>query len=197
MRHKKSKFQLNRFTSWRKATIISLARNLLIQQSIKTTLQRAKAVRPLIDKLISLAKSNSLAARRQAAKILNDHKAVSLLFTEIGPRFTKNGSGYTRIINLGLRQGDNAKMAILELTEIKKKEVQKPKKIKEDKTEDIEKKPAEIKKEPVENKREPVEEQKPKTEVVVKEKPPIQKKPSSRTFLGGIRNIFKKERDSL
>ena len=186
MRHKKHRYQLNRFSSWRKSTIYSLARNLIIHESIKTTLHKAKAVRPQVEKLISLAKENSLAAKRQAAKILNDHKLVSLLFTDIGPRFSKYQGGYTRIINLGARRGDNAKLVILELTELKEKKVKKPKKEKEAK-------PKEMAQES------PVEEKKPEAPKVSpkeKEKHPITKKPPKK-FLGGIRNIFKKERDAL
>lgn len=185
MRHKKQRYQLNRFTSWRKSTINSLARSLLIYQSIRTTLHRAKAVRPLVEKLISLAKQNSLAARRQAAKILNDHKLVSILFTDIGPRFAKKQGGYTRIVNLGARRGDNARLTILELTEIKEKKVKKPKKEKEEK-------PQETLAEGLREEKKPEAPQVPKE----KEKPPLAKKPSKK-FLGGIRNIFKKERDAL
>ena len=123
MRHKKQRNLLNRFTSWRKSTLYSLARSLLIHQRIRTTLHRAKAVRPLAEKLISLAKLNTLAAKRQAAKILNDHQLVSMLFSDIGPRFAKRQSGYTRIINLGVRRGDDAKLVIFELTEIKEKKI--------------------------------------------------------------------------
>src|SRR4030042_3512971 len=122
MRHRHKRLQLNRFTSWHRATMKSLARSLLLSQSIKTTLQRAKAARPLIERLISLAKENTLSAKRQANKILDDHVLVSLLFNDIGPRFLKRTGGYTRIINLGSRRGDNAKTVIFELTEIKKKE---------------------------------------------------------------------------
>lgn len=176
MRHKNKRFQLNRFTTWRKATLISLTRNLFIRQSIKTTLSKAKAVKPLVEKLISLAKKNTLAQKRQAYRILGEHRLVSLLFNDIALRFNNRVSGYTRIINLGNRRGDNASMAILELTELKKKEPKKPKKEKEIK---------------------PEEEKKPE---IVKEKPPftptIPKKPTKR-FLGGLRRIFKKERDSL
>jgi len=182
MRHKKAKLQLNRFTSWRKATLKSMAQSLLIQQSVKTTLHKAKAVKPLVEKLISLAKENTLAAKRHAFKILCDHKLVSLLFNEIGPRFAKKIGGYTRIIALGSRRGDNAEVVILELTEIKRKAIKrKPKK-------EIEAKPEET----------GLEEIKPQTATAVKEKekPPLEKKPSKK-FLGGLRNIFKKERDSL
>lgn len=187
MRHRKSRLQLNRFTSWRKHTLISLAQNLLIRQSIKTSAHKAKAVKPLVEKLISQAKTNTLAAKRQAFKILGNHNLVSLLFNEIGPRFANKIGGYTRIINLGTRRGDNAKLAILELTEKKIKEIKKPKKEKEVKAKE-ETKPQE---KPIEEKKKP---QIPG--VAVKEKPPIIKKPS-KNFLGGLRKIFKKERDSL
>jgi large subunit ribosomal protein L17 len=188
MRHAKKRLQLNRFTSWHQATLKSLARNLLISQSIQTTLHRAKAVRPLVDKLIGLAKANTLAAKREAARILGDHKLVSLLFTEIGPRFEKRGSGFTRIINLAQRRGDNALIVIFELTEKKIKEPKKPKKEKAGRPEE------EVKGQAPGARPEP--EKKTETEVAVKEKPPITKKPTKK-FLGGLKNIFKKERDSL
>ena len=175
MRHKKRRHDLNRFTSWRKATLRSLATSLFTYQSIRTTYAKAKAVMPLVEKLISLSKANTLFAKRQADSILGDHKLVSSLFNEIGPRFANRIGGYTRIINLGLRRGDNARMVILELTELKKKEPKKPRKEKEPKSEE-------------EKKREP--------DIAIKEKPPITKKPTKK-FFGGLRNIFKKERDSL
>jgi len=178
MRHAKKRLQLNRFTSWYEATIKSLSRNLLIQQSIKTTLHKAKAAQPMVEKLITLARKNTLAAKRQAYQILGDHKLVSVLFNEIGPRFANRASGFTRIINLARRRGDNAQVVLFELTEIKKKEIKKPKKIKEEK--------------PVEA---PAEEA-PKEKPVGEKKPPIVKKPAKK-FFGGIRSIFKKERDSL
>lgn len=187
MRHANSKFQLNRFTSWRKATLVSLARNIVIHQSIRTTLARAKAVRPLVEKLVSLAKVNTLAAKREAASILNDHKLVSLLFTEIGPRFAKRASGFSRIINLGARRGDNAQMVVFELTEIKKKEIKKSKKEKKPKEELAQEQGTETALET---------EKKQESKATVKEKPQDFKKPG-RKFLGGFKNIFKKERDSL
>jgi large subunit ribosomal protein L17 len=189
MRHKKKRTLQNRFTSWRKSTLVLEVKNLLKYQSIKTSTRKAKAVKPVVEKLISLAKTNTLYAKRQAFKILGDHGLVSALFMDIGSRFAKTQSGFTRIIPLGKRRGDNAEISIFELTEIKKKEAKKPKKEKEVKPEE------EIKKEPVKEK--PIEEKKPEaTHVAVKEKPPLTKKPSKK-FLGGLRNIFKKERDSL
>ncbi len=191
MRHKKRRLQLNRFTSWKVATLKSLARNLLVHESMRTTLHRAKAVRPLVEKLISLAKANTLSAKREAFAILGDHKLVSVLFNEIGPRFAKRASGYTRMIYLAKRRGDDAKIVIFELSELKPK-VKKVKKVKEVKPEEIKQTTQEA---PVAEAA--VEEKKPRAaEASLKEKPPVTKKPSKK-FLGGIRNIFKKERDSL
>ncbi len=192
MRHAKRRLQLNRFTSWRKATIISLAKALLIHQKITTTNARAKAVKPLVERLISLGKKNSLFAKRQAYKILGDHKLVSLLFKDIAVRFANRTGGYTRIINLRARRGDNAQLVIFALTEIKERIPKKPKVA--TKKDEVEKKP-EISKEGI-PKEEPTEEHKPKTEIAVKERPPISKKPTKK-FLGGLRGIFKRERDSL
>lgn len=185
MRHAKKKHQLNRFTSWNKATLKSLARNVIIHQSIHTTLHRAKAVKPIVENLISLAKKNTLIAKRRAFEVLGDHKLVANLFGEIGPRFEKRGSGFTRIINLGVRRGDDASLVLLELTEIKKKEPKK-KKSKEAKKETE----AAASEAVVDEK--PITEPKPKTQ----ERIPEEKKPNKK-FFGGIRNIFKKERDSL
>jgi len=192
MRHAKKRLQLNRFTSWHKATLRSLARNIILCQSIKTTLARAKASRQMIEKLITLAKENTLFARRQAQKVLGEHKLVNLLFNEIGPRFSNRSSGFTRIIGLGKRRGDDAEMVIFELTEIKKKEVKKAKPAKEEKSQPSlaldeagEEKPA----------KEGITEEK-KHEPKVKEGPAKDKKPQKK-FIGGIRNIFRKKSDSL
>jgi large subunit ribosomal protein L17 len=187
MRHKNKRLQLNRFTSWYKATLSSMARSVLIYQSIRTTKKKAMAVKPLVEKLVSLAKENTLAAKRHAYKILGEHKLVSALFSDIGPRFAKRTGGYVRVIGLGNRRGDGAEMAVLEFTEIKKKEIKKHKKEAKKEEEKAAEKSSE----------KPVEEPKPRTDTAVKEeKHPETKKPSKK-FLGGIRNIFKKERDSL
>ncbi len=191
MRHSKKRGQLNRFSSWRKSTVKSIIRSVLIYQSIKTTRIKAKVVRPEVEKLISLGKKNTLAAKRSAFEVLCDHNLVSLLFNEIAPRFAKRSGGYTRLINLGKRRGDNADVVILELTEIKKKE---PKAVK---------KAAAVESKPHKHADTTVEEAKPdaasehKTSDAVKEDthPGSSKEPKK--FLGGIRKIFKKERDSL
>ena len=177
MRHADAKFKLNRFTSWHKATLKSLARSMVIHQGIRTTLSRAKAARPLTEKLVSLAKENTLSAKREAFKILGSHKLVSMLFMEVGPLFAKRESGFTRIINLKKRRGDNARIVIFELTERKVKESKKAKKAKEPVSEVKPEGSREAPNKAAERKDEP-------------------KKPAKK-FLGGIRKIFKKERDSL
>jgi len=181
MRHRKAKHQLNRFTSWHQATLKSLARSLLINQSIKTTKARAKAVRSLVEQLISLGKLNTLSAKRKAFAILGDHSLVSLLFAEIAPRFAKRNGGFTRIIGFNHRRGDNAEIVIFELTEIKKKEYKKVKKEKAAQPAEEEKKP---------------QAQAPKEPETHEHKPKAGAKPQKK-FLGGIKGIFKKERDAL
>ena len=193
MRHAKKRLQLSRFTSWHDATIRSLARNMVICQSIKTTLTRAKASKQLIDKLITLGKKNTLFARRQAQKVLGEHKLVNLLFNEIAPRFAKRNSGFTRIIGLGKRRGDNAEMVIFEFTELKIKEAKKQKSAvkltKEPKpqaaVEDIEA-----------GQKQSLPEQKKESKITIKDNPIDQKKPQKK-FMGGLRTIFKKKSDSL
>jgi len=188
MRHRKAKSLNNRFTSWRKATLQSLARNMLIYQRITTTLQKAKAAKPLVEKLISLGKSNTLAGRRDAFAVLNDHHLVEVLFNDIAKRFDKRTGGYTRVIRLGERRGDNAEMVIFELTEIKEKakKVKKVAKEKESKAQETAVQETAQEK-TLDHKQ---------AETKTQEKPTTEKKPSKK-FLGGLRNIFKKERDSL
>ena len=175
MRHAKAKHQLNRFTTWRKATLIGLARSLILYQSVQTTKAKAKAAQVLAEKLISLGKENTLAAKRRAFSVLGEHRLVSLLFEDIAVRFKNKPSGFTRVIRLGNRRGDSASLAILELTEIKKIARRQPKEKKEPKPEQGEQQ---------------------KAELPVQERPPLEKK-APPTFLGGIRRIFKKERDAL
>jgi large subunit ribosomal protein L17 len=186
MRHRKTKYSLNRVTSWRKSTIISIVKNLLKFQKITTTDIRAKACRPLAESLISLARKNTLDGRRRAFKILGEHSLVSLLFEDIGPRFKKRGSGFTRILKIAKRRGDNAQMVVFELTEIKENKKIKPVK--------VEKASHQEPGQPLKEK--PEQEPKAQPETKISEKPPVVKKPTKK-FLGGIRNIFKKERDSL
>ncbi len=117
MRHGKSGNRLSRNQSLRKATLRDLAKATLLQERICTTRAKAKEARKLIDKLITLGKKDTLAARRRAFAILCDHTLVSQLFGQTAPRFKARNGGYTRIIPYIQRGGDNAQLAFLELTE--------------------------------------------------------------------------------
>ena len=122
MRHAKAGNRLSRNQSLRKATLRDMARAILVQERICTTRAKAKEARKLIEKLITLGKKDTLAARRLAFAILCDHKEVSQLFSKVAPRFKSRKGGYTRIIPYIQRGGDNAELAFLELTE-KTKEI--------------------------------------------------------------------------
>ncbi len=117
MRHQKGGNRLSRNRSLRKATLRDLAKATLIQERICTTSSRAKEARKLVDQLITLGKKDTLAARRAAFAVLCDHGLVSQLFQETAPRFKSRAGGYTRIIPYMNRNGDNAEMVFLELTE--------------------------------------------------------------------------------
>ncbi len=117
MRHKIAGNRLSRNQSLRKATLRDLAKATLIDQRICTTRAKAKEARRLVEKLITLGKKDTLAARRRAFAILCDHALVSSLFKETAPRFKNRFGGYTRIIPFSKRIGDNAQMVFLELTE--------------------------------------------------------------------------------
>ena len=127
MRHGMAGNRLNRFSSLYKATVRDIAKATLIQERICTTKAKAKEARKLVEKLITLGKKGTLTDRRRAFAILCDHRLVSQLFKETSPRFKNRVGGYTRIVSLGLRRGDNAQLAILELTEKKEIIVSKPK----------------------------------------------------------------------
>jgi large subunit ribosomal protein L17 len=123
MRHLKSGYKLGRNPAHRRATLRNLVTNVIERERITTTLSRAKAVRPLLERLITLGKRDSLHARRQAAGVLMNAEATKKLFNDIAPRFADRSGGYTRIVHAGWRVGDGARVAILELigSELKKK----------------------------------------------------------------------------
>ncbi len=129
MRHLIRGKKLGRNSAQRKALLRSLVTSFLEKERIRTTLSKAKATRPIAEKMITLAKKNTLHTRRQALQVIYKIDVVKKLFDDIGPRFTERPGGYTRIIKLGPRMGDGAEMAILELvgTEFKKKEKKKKK----------------------------------------------------------------------
>ena len=119
MRHSNSGRKLSRTPSHRKALLHNLAKALLLHGRIRTTEMKAKELRGVVEPLITLAKRNDLHARRQAYRVLCDHALVKRLFDEVGPKFAGVPGGYTRIMKLAMpRKGDNAPMAIIELTRL-------------------------------------------------------------------------------
>lgn len=117
MRHGYSGRQFSRTKGHRRALFANLANALLKHEQIKTTLPKAKDLRPYVEKLISLGKRGDLHARRQAAAKLRDDKIVQKLFSVLGERYKARPGGYTRIIKAGFRYGDAAPMAVIELVD--------------------------------------------------------------------------------
>lgn len=118
MRHRVKKKHFDRTKEQRLALYRSLARALIMEERVQTSLQRAKAVKPFVERLISLGKRGDLHARRLALSILLDRKVVKKLFEDVAPRFEERKGGYTRIIKLpDRRKGDGCELAILELVE--------------------------------------------------------------------------------
>jgi large subunit ribosomal protein L17 len=117
MRHRNSGRQLNRNSSHRQAMFRNMASSLVRHEVIKTTLPKAKELRRVIEPLITLAKSDSVANRRLAFARTQDKEVVGKLFTDIGPRYQERPGGYTRILKCGFRTGDNAPMAYIELVD--------------------------------------------------------------------------------
>jgi large subunit ribosomal protein L17 len=115
MRHQKAGKKLKRDLSARRALLRGLVTNVIEEERITTTVPKAKAAKPLVEKMITLAKRDTLHARRQAASFLMKPEAVQKLFEKIGPRFHQREGGYTRIVKLGWRKGDGAETAKLEL----------------------------------------------------------------------------------
>ncbi len=115
MRHGKAGVKLKRDISARRALLRGLVTNVIEEERITTTVPKAKAARPLVDKMITLAKEDNLHARRQASAFLMTKASVEKLFEKLGPRFNQRNGGYTRIVKLGWRRGDGAETAKLEL----------------------------------------------------------------------------------
>src|SRR5437899_5703626 len=114
MRHGMANRKLGRTSAHRAALFRNQLTSLIDKERIITTLPKAKELRPQVERLITLGKNDSVHARRQAARVINDDAVVAKLFDTVGPRFGDRPGGYTRIIKLGPRRGDAAEMAILE-----------------------------------------------------------------------------------
>jgi large subunit ribosomal protein L17 len=115
MRHRKGGFKLKRSLSERRALLRSLVTAVVLDERIETTIPKAKAAKPLVEKMITLAKEGTLHSRRQAAAFLLTPDSVKKLFDKLGPRFGQRNGGYTRIVRVGFRQGDGAETCKLEL----------------------------------------------------------------------------------
>jgi large subunit ribosomal protein L17 len=117
MRHGMSGRKLNRTSSHRKAMFDNMAAALIKHEQIKTTLPKAKELKPIVDKLITLGKRGDLHARRQAVSMLGDSKLAAKLFDTLAPRYAARAGGYTRVMKAGFRYGDDAAMAFIELVD--------------------------------------------------------------------------------
>ena len=117
MRHRLGLRKLNRTSAHRLAMLRNMMCSLIKHEAIKTTLPKAKELRRVVEPMITLAKEPTVANKRLAFNRLRDREVVSKLFNEIGPRFANRNGGYTRILKMGFRVGDNAPMAYMELTE--------------------------------------------------------------------------------
>jgi large subunit ribosomal protein L17 len=116
MRHQKARGKLSRDSAHRKALMMNLSKEIIEHERIKTSAAKAKAVKPEIERLITLAKRGDLHARRQALSVLAQDKfAVHKLFEDLAPRYAERPGGYTRILKLGPRRSDQAEMVLLEL----------------------------------------------------------------------------------
>ncbi|MBC8337720.1 MAG: 50S ribosomal protein L17 [Alphaproteobacteria bacterium] len=117
MRHRMGARKLNRTSSHRKAMLSNMAVSLLTHEQIKTTLPKAKELRRVADKMITLGKRSTLHTRRQAFSFLRDDAAVLKLFAALADRYKDRSGGYTRVLKAGYRYGDNAPMAVVELVD--------------------------------------------------------------------------------
>jgi len=117
MRHARGYRRLNRTHEHRKALFANMAGSLIEHEQIKTTLPKAKELRPIVEKLITLAKRGDLHARRQAAAQLKEDRHVARLFDILGPRYKSRNGGYLRVLKAGFRFGDMAPMAIIEFVD--------------------------------------------------------------------------------
>ena len=150
MRHRNAGFKLGRNTSHRRALLRNLVTSVIIEDRVETTVAKAKAVRPLVEKMITLGKKGDLHSRRQALSYMMTAKSVDRLFDTVAPRYKDRQGGYLRIVRTGFQQGDGAEKAFIELLGAEKQlEVKRQKRdeIKAKKRADLEKHLEESKKE--------------------------------------------------
>jgi large subunit ribosomal protein L17 len=164
MRHQKKTVKLGRTAEHRKALLANQVCSLIRHQRIKTTLAKAKAVRPLAERMVTLGKNGSIHARRTALATLRQKNAVKKLFDDIAPRSAERNGGYTRIVKLGQRKSDSASMAFIEWVDMTEVVEEKPAEEKKAKRKEAEPKPkitepeaAAAKEEPAAKEEKPVE----------------------------------------
>jgi large subunit ribosomal protein L17 len=115
MRHRNGGFKLGRNTSHRRALLRNLVTSIILNDKVHTTITKAKATRPIVEKMITLGKNGSVHSRRQALAYLMGPDAVDRLFSTVAPRYTTRNGGYSRIVRTGVRKGDASEMAYIEL----------------------------------------------------------------------------------
>ena len=182
MRHQKKTIKLGRTAEHRKALLANQVCSLIEHQRIKTTLAKAKAVRPLAERMVTLGKNGSIHARRTALAALRQKNAVKKLFDDIAPRSAERNGGYTRIVKLGQRKSDSAKMAFIEWVDMAEVVEEKPAEEKKAKRKETQPKPteAEAKREEPRVEEPPAEEEKPAETPTPAEEP----KPKKRRWFG-------------
>jgi len=144
MRHQKKTIKLGRTAEHRKALLANQVCSLIEHQRIKTTLAKAKAVRPLAERMVTLGKNGSIHARRTALATLRQKNAVKKLFDDVAPRSAERNGGYTRIVKLGQRKSDSAPMAFIEWVDMAEVVEEKPAEEKKAKRKEAESKPKKI-----------------------------------------------------
>jgi large subunit ribosomal protein L17 len=182
MRHQKKTIKLGRTAEHRKALLANQVCSLIEHQRIKTTLAKAKAVRPLAERMVTLGKNGSIHARRTALAALRQKNAVKKLFDDIAPRSAERNGGYTRIVKLGQRKSDSAPMAFIEWVDMAEVVEEKPAEEKKAKRKETQPKPreTEAKREEPRVEEPPTEEEKPAETPTPAEEP----KPKKRRWFG-------------
>jgi large subunit ribosomal protein L17 len=182
MRHQKKTIKLGRTAEHRRALLANQVCSLIEHQRIKTTLAKAKAVRPLAERMVTLGKNGSIHARRTALATLRQKGAVKKLFDDIAPRSAERNGGYTRIVKLGQRKSDSAPMAFIEWVDMAEVVEEKPEEEKKAKRKETEAKPKKSEPEAAAPKQEEpvVEEEKPAEELA----PAEESKPKKRRWFG-------------
>ena len=185
MRHQKKTIKLGRTADHRKALLANQVCALIEHQRIKTTLAKAKAVRPLAERMVTLGKNGSIHARRRALGVLRQKNAVKKLFDDIAQRSAERHGGYTRIVKLGARKSDSARMAFIEWVDAEQIVEEKPAKEKKAKRKELEAKPQQTMSEAEQPEREePKAEAAPAKEETPAESPAEEPKPKKRRWFG-------------